>query len=89
LKGFLYIGAEGRARTADPILFRDMLYQLSYLGILGYPDYKTKDTKITTGILQGLQIEVTSRNFSRDQRSQQHLLFVQAAQNLHREYYTP
>ncbi len=24
--------AEGRARTGDPILFRDMLYQLSYLG---------------------------------------------------------
>ncbi len=25
--------AESRARTGDPILFRDMLYQLSYLGI--------------------------------------------------------
>ena len=26
--------AEGRARTGDPILFRDVLYQLSYLGIV-------------------------------------------------------
>ncbi len=25
-------GAEGRARTGDPFLFREMLYQLSYLG---------------------------------------------------------
>lgn len=25
--------AEGRARTGDPFLFREMLYQLSYLGI--------------------------------------------------------
>jgi hypothetical protein len=29
----LKLGAEGRARTADPTLFRRMLYQLSYLGI--------------------------------------------------------
>lgn len=28
------ICAESRARTGDPILFRDMLYQLSYLGKL-------------------------------------------------------
>ncbi len=31
---FLYSSAEGETRTRDPILFRDMLYQLSYLGIL-------------------------------------------------------
>ena len=30
---FIVSGAEGRARTGDPILFRDMLYQLSYLGV--------------------------------------------------------
>ena len=30
---FIY-GAKGRARTGDPILFRDMLYQLSYLGVM-------------------------------------------------------
>ncbi len=26
--------AEGRTRTADPLFFKQMLYQLSYLGIL-------------------------------------------------------
>ncbi len=33
---FFLFCAEGRARTGDPILFRDMLYQLSYLGNLFY-----------------------------------------------------
>ncbi len=28
----IYFGAESRARTGDPFLFREMLYQLSYLG---------------------------------------------------------
>ena len=33
MRNFFYDGAEGRDRTGDPILFRDMLYQLSYLGM--------------------------------------------------------
>jgi hypothetical protein len=30
----LVYGAESRIRTGDPFLFREMLYQLSYLGLL-------------------------------------------------------
>ncbi len=33
LAGLFVCGAEGRVRTADPLFFRQMLYQLSYLSI--------------------------------------------------------
>jgi hypothetical protein len=39
--GCFFSGAEGRARTGDPILFRDMLYQLSYLGVFIFRPTKT------------------------------------------------
>ena len=35
-------GAEGETRTRDPILFRDMLYQLSYLGMYYLTAFFTK-----------------------------------------------
>ena len=28
-----HLGAQGQARTGDPFLFREMLFQLSYLGV--------------------------------------------------------
>ncbi len=34
--GFSCLCAEGRARTGDPFLFREMLYQLSYLSKFSY-----------------------------------------------------
>jgi hypothetical protein len=42
-----FIGAEGRVRTADPSLFRRMLYQLSYLSyIFIFYSGKTSQTSL-------------------------------------------
>lgn len=51
-------GAESRIRTGDPFLFREMLYQLSYLGKNTLPR-AIKPVKASRGIVAYLLADFT------------------------------